>query len=297
MPNASTPTGGVAGAMASAVGSFIDKLTDPGLNVALGPQSALQVTPVIFQSVEQEGRWKPGSLVNSDPNSLIPSNGRVFELTGHAEEKYPALTPLTPSLTEPYGSIQEKNVKLFTVKVPGASLNSVLSDIWKLLSSDGQGATTCTFTVDATWWYDGLEIYGGWAGLANATGFGSVFNTTASVALQAIPFGNYFPASVLVTWSGWVNPIGPDYWEFRGGMVLNADGTNSASRAKGPPAYMKYWGRDDKQAPKDAGAWQETNGFMLSPSKPPSGQEESAMKWLLQVLTGGPLSGPFPGGS
>jgi len=280
------------GGLLKAVASGLDKLTDPGLNVALGPQSALQVTPVIFQSIEQEGRWKPASLVNTDdPTS---SAARVFELAGHAETS----STSTPLLAEPYGPVRQKNVKLFTVTVPGASMTSMLSDIWKLITSGGQGATECTFTVDATWWYDGLEIYAGWAGLANATGFGSIFNSTASVALQAIPFGNYFPASVLVTWSGWVNPIGPDYWEYRGGIILNADGTNSAVRVRsGPPAFMTYWGRDTNQDPKQADPWTDKTGFVLSP-KPsaPAESSDSALQWLLQLLTGGGPVSPFPGG-
>jgi hypothetical protein len=299
-----------AAVIGSILGLLIPQLSDPTLNNALGPQSGLQVTPVIFQSIESEGRWKPGGLVNSDASDgTLTSAGRVFELSGHAEPLDPPL-PLTPTLQEPYGPLKAQHMNIFTVQVNGASLASALPDIWKVLNGDSGSAATSSFTVDATWWYDGLEIYAGWAGLANATGFGSAFNSNANVELQAIPFGNYYPASILLMWSGWVNPIGSDYWEFRGGIVLNADGTSSApgsnvapqpwQQSPGrPPFFMKYWSRDANQNPESVTTWKPETGFLFDkkpPPKPSSGAN-SALQVLLNMFSGGGLSSAFPGGT
>ena len=183
---------------------------------ALGPQSGLQVEPVTFQSIEQEGRWKPQSLVAPS------STSRVFELAGHAENSSPA----TPLLSEMYAKVAKYQTTLFTISVmaPPLSSNSFV-------------------TVDATWWADGLEIWAGYAGMAAATGFLSVFDDMANIRLHAIPYGNYFPAQILITWNGWVNPTGPAYVEFRGATALGADG------AVRTPAYMQQWSRVGKTLP------------------------------------------------
>jgi hypothetical protein len=74
------------------------------------------------------------------------------------------------------------------------------------------------------WWYsDGLEIWGGFAGLSSATGFGSVFGQRALVELSGTPFGNYFPTRYFLAFSGYLNPVGPAYEEFRGAVSIKAD--------------------------------------------------------------------------
>lgn len=261
-------------AVVAAYEAALKTLTDPAFVVALGPQSALDVTPVAFQSVEQEGRWKPDSLV---AKSNRP--GRVLELAGHAENadkppKSPQLTPPNPA------NLVRKNCPLFSLDMP--CIQSYLPD-----ALSGPNTTQrSTLLVDATWWCDGLEIYGGYAGLANAQGFGSVWDTMAHVTLQATPWGNYYPAATLLTWSGWANPIGPQYWEFRGGLVVRADQSNSgqdqskpgyhdlippaaprqaymdAPAYKNAPAYMEAWARDTS-SPQIAG-WQKNVGFKLT---------------------------------
>jgi hypothetical protein len=337
VPGLPLEIGDIAGGAQGLTLFVLDKLMDPTFNSALGPQSALQVTPAIFQSVEQEGRWKPGGLVNRTGD--VNSKGRVFELTDHAQDMNKK--PVERKLQEPYGPVVEHTAHLFTLDVPGVSSTALALAILRVLGPSvpaGVAAALvpaqeigvrCTLTIDATWWSDGLEIFAGWAGMANATGFASIFNTTANVALQAIPFGNYYPASVLVTWSGWVNPIGPAYWDFRGGMVLNADGTNSVSgnmlatmpgvtqqswqqASDETPAFMKYWSRG-KQQPQDVTDWTKDKGFVLQmrgipsmprstpPSTPPStpgasAQAASALEALLNIVRGaGPIT-PFLGG-
>jgi hypothetical protein len=208
---------------------------------ALGPQSGLQVVPVIFQSVDQEGKWKPhgqkkGATDFSDRNFSVNVAPAVPASYTIGNKSYPE------SLFKAsyYAQLQKCRAGLFTITT-GNSRSSV--------------------SIDAMWWADGLEIYAGFAGMGGSTGFGSVFSDNAAISLQAIPFGNYFPGSVFVTWSGWVNPIGGNvngtYREFRGGLVLYPDGScsnpNIAKSLNGgdpAPAYMQVWGRtttDDAQ--------------------------------------------------
>ena len=266
------------------ISKALDKLTDPALNVALGPAAGLQVTPVVFQSVEQEGRWKPTGLVDQP--------GRDFSVQSPPAAKPPSKSPMA----HPFGNLKQHQTTLFTVQMPGIATETQLFPIAaQLMLGDQRKAyqaltnlikdNVCTFTVDAIWWSDDFEIFAGYAGLGTATAFGSVFNTTASVTLQAVPFGNYYPAAALVTWAGWVNPIGPGYWEFQGATVLLATGLTSAAVA-GPnwssngaqqglfgishknlgqqkPSYMYYWNRSDgKRNPVKN--WNRNNGYLMA---------------------------------
>ena len=95
--------------------------------------------------------------------------------------------------------------------------------------------------------------------MANAQGFASVFNDVASISLAATPFGNYYPAKILITWTGWLNPVGPAYADFRGGIVLSADGKQSGASLGIP--YMTAWGRDGQSI--DVTPWSQS-GFVLS---------------------------------
>lgn len=226
---------------------LFSKATDPSVIAALGPQSGLQVTPVLFQSIEQEGRWKPSALL---AKSCAAS--RTFELQQQVASKSKGTT-----LAEPYGQVNQYNVTVLTVTCLGSGSKVV---------------------VDATWWCDGLEIFAGFCGMASAAGFGSQYNDTAAINFQAVPFGNYYPARNLITWTGWVNPVGNQYWEFRGGVVLGADGScsgnsNATSAAQTPgspgvgglfavgyPAYMQMWQRG--QTPS-AVTWDASDGFSM----------------------------------
>jgi hypothetical protein len=239
-------------AAAAAAAKALANISDPAVIVALGPQSALQVTPVTFQSVEQEGRWKPLSFVASPS-----STGRAFEIQGHTGKASGGKI----QLAEPYGKVTQCACPLFSLDMP--SIQDTL----------GQSGARSTLLVEAMWWADGLEIHGGYAGLGRATGFGSVWDTMASITLQATPFGNYYPATTLLTWSGWVNPIGPAYWEFRGALLVRADGTNNGADqptpqysatelAQRPPAYMDVWGRQEAEKTQ-ADNWNKSKGFLL----------------------------------
>src|SRR5690242_19840987 len=71
---------------AGAAGFAFEKILDPGLVSALGPQSGLQVEPVLFQAIETEGRWKPSGLINL-AQGTVTSASRVFELRDHAQQQ------------------------------------------------------------------------------------------------------------------------------------------------------------------------------------------------------------------
>jgi hypothetical protein len=261
----SAASGGVAGLgpLGNIVTEILGKILDPGLVTALSPPSALQVAPVVFQAVEQEGRWKPTWLVGEKDKD------RRLELEKQLNSNSaPGDFLLPPSFfgghkPEFWSSLARHNQVLFNVGTKGAVKNS-------------------KFVVDATWWGDGLEIWGGYAGLANAEGFGSIYNDTAACTLQAMPFGNYYPAQVLIAWSGWLNPVGPAYYEFRGAIVLNADGGFSgsssggmitmasmpaptgspdSSQGSGVPGFMEYWTRG---AGEPQGVqWDDQTGFSM----------------------------------
>ncbi|MCU7725244.1 hypothetical protein ODJ79_16060 [Actinoplanes sp. KI2] len=265
---------------------IIEKLLDPGLNSALSPAAGLQVSPVVFQSTEQEGRWKPTELVGAD---------RALEVKPKKANGAAAKPPDERVLAKPFGPLRQHETTLFTIKMPGiASEDEIEAAVLELLFSiAGQNRDVtdlshlikpdvCTLRVSATWWSDGLEIFAGYAGLSSATAFGSVFNSNANISLQAIPFGNYYPASVLLTWSGWVNPMGPGYWEFQGAVVLDAEGQTSGSGSekalvdnpRGPtgvkhtslgarlPAYMRCWDRSGGER-KDL-RWHPMRGFSMA---------------------------------
>lgn len=208
---------------------------------AMSPKSALQVTPVVFQSTEQEGRWKPFEMLDA-----VTSGTRAF-VAGKQEQNYEAALNSSSALVvaKPYGKVLVKRSPLFTLKVEDKSVA----------------------VIDVNWWYDGLEIWAGLASLMQAIGFGSVYSDTASATLQATVLGNYYPAKVFITWSGWLNPNGNEYWEFRGGIVVSADGRigNKAVSNLGEdtdnPCFMQQWGRDKKE-PIDL-KWNDSQGFTL----------------------------------
>ena len=258
-----TTVAGVASAASGILGNLQSLVS---ITPLLGPQSGLQVTPVVFQSIEQEGRWKPVSLVDQDH-----SPGRNFELNQQiANAANPSQaafyrSQLTPEL---WGTVSQSRNTLFTV-----SCSSLL-----------RGPSS--FSVDATWWADGLEIWGGYAGLSQAQGFRDVLDDMAAASLYAAPFGNYYPARMLIGWSGWVNPVGENYFDFRGAIVLSADGTLAGSGSSGAsltpvkistptnssgssqltslPAFMQYWARDGSD-PKNV-SWDNQSGFSLDAS-------------------------------
>jgi hypothetical protein len=204
-----------------------EKAIDPATIEGLSPSSALQVTPATFQSIEQEGRWKPDDIL---------------------DDKSKAGRPLGIKLSS--GSGQTYNI--------GQSKETAYGSITR--SFEYIVSITCTsgsqVYIGVTWWSDGLEIYAGLAGMYSSAGFGSVYSDTASISLQAIPLGNYYPAQALITWTGWVNPAGPDYWEFLGAFGVSATGKISQSIQP----MMLAWQRGKKPSFLK---WSSKNGFEL----------------------------------
>jgi hypothetical protein len=236
------------GGLLSTVSGLLQQLLDISANAAatiqaFGPQNALQVTPVTFQSIEQEGRWKPPGIL--DPSS----DGRAFELQQQATYYGQIGNQSGPQvLAEPYGP-----PKFYSVPV------------LKLVCESFPTTLPSQVVITATYWADGLEIWSGFCGMSQAQGFESVFNDMASISFAAVPFGNYYPAQVLITWAGWFNPVGKKYADFKGGIVLSADGgkpPNNNSYAPPKPCYMVAWDRDGSAVEIDN--WNDKDGFVLS---------------------------------
>jgi hypothetical protein len=215
---------------------------------SMSAYSGLSVSPVLFQAVEHEGRWKPASLFENGNE-----NPRVFQTKQQKTRSANDLFGL-------YGSrIVEYRRPLFRLET-GAIVKSIVQ-------------------MDAVYWADGLEIWGGYAGMSQAEGFGNKLSDNASVSLYSISFGNYFPASVMIAWSGWISPIDPNrrFLEFRGWCVVCANGKYGAPQSNGMvqfpiqlPCSMTYWprGMGKSEAPTDV-PWDESVGFSLvSPSLP-----------------------------
>src|SRR5262249_45346792 len=74
--------------------------------------------------------------------------------------------------------------------------------------------------IDANYIVDGTEIFAGYAGLAHASGFKSIYGHRAKIDIGGVIVGNYLPAAYLLGLSGYVNPVGPVFIEFRCGVVI-----------------------------------------------------------------------------
>jgi hypothetical protein len=240
---AEAPTGLAAGK--AGVDFILGKLTDPAFNEALSPAQGLQVTPHIFSSVEQEGRWKSDSwgynqerdltnpLTTNDPPALL-----VF--TPPPDVVDPPETQHRSMLLDlqilQMGKIERLLFGIaagitVTLAAPALTLMDMSS-----IGDDNRAA------IDVTWWDDGLEIWGGYAGLAPGTkGFGSVFGHRAKIDVTGCTYGNYLPARYLIVASGWVNPVGPQYYEFRCGAMIRA------GRRGMQPLFSNVWDREGHQ--------------------------------------------------
>jgi hypothetical protein len=248
------------GAVAKALGA----LADPGLIEALNPSVGVRVAPVVFQSIEPEGRWKPNSLVDK-PSSA----GRVFELAGHSEGSRHVSKP---QLSERYGRVEVTARTLMSIHMPGPIAGVSV----QRMALAHEVTTDSSLSIYVTWWWDGLEIWAGYAGLGHANGFFNIYDSRAQVDLQAIPFGNYYPAATLITWSGWTSGFDyAHYFDFRGAVVVRADGKlgpgpsfppMTDSLEVGSPGYMTYCKRLADSTPQSL-KWSERDGFVLDGSK------------------------------
>jgi hypothetical protein len=214
-------------------------LIDPAFNEALSPAQGLEVTPHVFASLEQEGRWKYQMWGFPEERNLTNS------LTG--DEPMPDAmsrpTPSPPSI----GTLLTLQINKLTVPDEillgiGATLAVPLagSALTPLIKASAAGDVNSA-TISVMWWSDGLEIWGGVAGLVQAKGFGSVFGHRARIDVTGTAFGNYFPARYLIMASGWLNPLGPQYYEFRCGAIAQAGYTRLT------PLFGEVWDRDGRR--------------------------------------------------
>jgi hypothetical protein len=181
---------------------------------AFSPTEGLQVASHVFQSVEQEGHWKKDRDFG-DGRQLEPPPPASTESPKSHGLKKSSIGKTQPGqrvLFDP--PVPERNyMPLLTIHLKGPALAGV-SDVGRILDSSAQVGV---------WWYsDGLEIWGGFAGLSWATGFGSVFGQRALVELSGTPFGNYFPTRYFLAFSGYLNPVGAAYEDFRGAVSIRA---------------------------------------------------------------------------
>ena len=280
------PNVGKAGGGAAAAFEAAQKALDPGVIEALGPSVGLHVEDHTFQAIDSEGRWKPKEEFPDRAFTQTHASGPKHERFGQT-----------------YGKLLRFTSPLVTLSVKGVPESLAV--------------------VDATWWSDGLEIYAGHAGLARAQGWGSIWDNRANVVLAGTPFGNYYPANYLITVSGFINPVGPSFCEFRGGIVIGADGRlarpdskvsaakRRSARTRGPkkpdgkltgtpsdiPAYLEWWSRDGKQAQN--AEWKNGQGFVLEvKAMDPKSWPAEIEEWLEKVVGGGttaPLDGSAEG--
>jgi hypothetical protein len=226
------------------------------LNEALSPSAGLSVTPLVFNSVEQEGRWKIKDWGFNElrdlTNSVMFAHGKQSLLSNPANAPvscYPArIGAVGGSATHR----EFANLLTITVDPPSASSGAIAS----LLNFVGPpGAASSLYelakltilqkgqaVIGAEWQHDDLEIWGGFAGLTSATGFGSVFGHRANVQLLGTVYGNYLPGAYMVAMSGWVNPVGTKYVEFRCAVVIQAGKPVQ-------PLFGQQWTRDAGDTP------------------------------------------------
>jgi hypothetical protein len=244
--------------------SIVDLLIDPAFNEALSPAQGLQVTPHVFGSVEQEGRWKKMEW-GYDGGRILTS-----PLIGPSSTKRGATSKSPPDVVSPPAGKPSGSGLLFSLTIreidlPGALalgiagayitplLGVPLAELLVLSSVPKENHAA----VEIRWWDDGLEIWGGYAGLApGVTGFGSVFGHRAKIDVTGFAYGNYLPARYMVVASGWINPVGPQFYEFRCGAVIRA-GTS-----KPIPLFGDVWDRsgNKKELPRPGDAY----GFTIN---------------------------------
>jgi hypothetical protein len=221
------PTGLEEAAAAAGILGFVKDIFSPELIRALSPLEGLQVVPHVFQSVEQEGRWKDKDHF---PN-------RELQYKEQQADKKPA----SMATKDPSGGTPQSMATRIKGKLsPTPALHSapVLTIVIQSTLDPNSGAS-----IEVQWLSDNLEIWAGSAGLTRAYGFGSVFLHQAGVTLSGVPYGNHFPASYFLSFAGYLNPTGPNFEEFRGALEVKADGTVA-------PVFCLKWSRDGKKPTK-----------------------------------------------
>lgn len=293
---AAIPVAAILDKALSLLGFVGDKLLDPALNDALSPSSGLSVAPHYFQSVEQEGRWKDSSWGFNKERELvglqIPHTtkagsttyknpwGGVQDVLGQKWRSYTD-SVVKSQATGGVGATGNAPISGKTsafriplldinIKKPSWAEQAVLDAITAIIGTPLGGAVgpvvlrsilaPGSLVIDANWVCDGTEIHGGVAGLAWANGFQSLFGHRAKVEISGVSFGNYLPTAYLLGMSGYINPVGPVFVEFRCGVAVFADGGAS-------PVYGSYWTRDSDWSgdpkPPNSMAWTNGRGWAI----------------------------------
>jgi hypothetical protein len=273
------------------------RVPDPATTLSLpNPfriEPILQGAPYYFQSIEQEGRWKHQIWGFSEGRNLVPpeldmppdagEGGEVYS-TNPAPDCYSRLNKWKASSDVETIAVGDSNgpllfarravllrVKIGALQQSQGALSSALqaaevaSPLVALLN--GTVLAAGTFTIGATWLVSKTEILAGYAGLFSATGFGSVYGHRAKVEIGGVPVGNYIPTAHLIGMSGYINPVGPVYIEFRCAVVV----VSGLDPPDVIPAYGSWWIRDRNSESEMKLDTNNTTWFidLSDPTKPP----------------------------
>ena len=257
------------GAAAGIFKELVTELLNPEMIRALSPTEGFEAKPHTFQAVETEGHWKmPPDWPATDARALVPPAKKVSKVRMHTatiltidfkaiDAKYiQALLQLVLQSLLPSPSLATLATLATTALPPGIAGNffSPSGPLGKILPSIARALadlqTGSSAEIEAVWWSDGYEIWGGQAAAKHVRGFGSLFGHQARVELEGVPFGNYFPTSYCLTFTGFVNPVGPTFEELRGAVKLGADGSATglfcqrSNRDKKDPDDVSFGGTD-----------------------------------------------------
>ncbi len=252
------------GAGLSEVINTLKELVSPEMIRALSPTEGFECTAHTFQAIETEGRWKDASLYvdrglwppvsgEQSPGKLVKREATILSIqigalsTGTIAAIVNAvLGDLVPQTT------------LATLALPvSQSLPPAIAKAFPALDSAIRALSRpSTVEIAATWWADGLEIWAGQAAAKHVTGFNSLFGSQARVDLDGVSFGNYFPLPYLLSFTGYVNPVGPTFEEIRGAVRLDADG-----RATG--MFFERSNRDKATSEDDIPYGGQRSGYQL----------------------------------
>jgi hypothetical protein len=260
---------------ASILKELVTEVLNPEMIRALSPTEGFEAKPHTFQAVETEGHWKlPPDWPPSDSRALAPPSKRVSKVRMHTatilsidfkaiDAKYiQALLQLLIQSLLPSPTLATLANLATTALPPGIGgnffnpsgpLGKLLPSLARALADLQVGSSA---EIEAVWWSDGFEIWGGQAAAKHVRGFGSLFGHQARVELEGVPFGNYFPTSYCLTFTGFVNPVGPTFEELRGAVKLGADGSASG-------LFCQRSNRDKKE-PEDVSFGGPESGYALS---------------------------------
>lgn len=263
------PALAAASGVADFLKDFVKELASPEMIHALSPTEGFEVKPHTFQAIESEGRWKtqPDWPAN-DPRIFTPPAKKIGKLQkcratiltidfDAINNKW--IEAILPLLLQAYfPSAQSLQFATTTILQglknnnlsPTGPLGQLLPSISRALADFRNPSHA---EIDAVWWSDGYEIWAGQAAAKHVNGFGSLYGHQARVELDGVSFGNYFPQSYFLTFTGFVNPVGPTFQELRGAVLLGADGS-----AKGQ--FCESSDRDNKKGPEDVD-WGGTGGY------------------------------------